>query len=151
MNEAPDIYIVNLPPEARELLADNGIDLVTTLREEGLEVSRGPRPEDVPLPEGRKDVVLVLMATGLTASMIATGIAKVLDAIGRNRKFLVSEKKRVPVLDGTGKVVTDAAGAPLLYWTEVPRVIESTQTVQDKSTISAKVPTLLEFTVKSGR
>jgi hypothetical protein len=145
-------YIISLPPEAQELLVDNGVDLVRALQNEGLGVTRGALPTTAaPVGEGGKEVVLTLLAVGLTASLVAAGVAKVLDALGRNRKFLVAEHQLVPVLDGKGQPVKDAAGQPVLYWSEQNRLVEAAQTAQDKSkfTVEAR-PTLLKFSVGSG-
>jgi hypothetical protein len=132
-------------------LFDNGVDLVRALQNDGLGVTRGALPTTAaPVGEGGKEVVLTLLAVGLTASLVAAGVAKVLDALGRNRKFLVAEHQ-LPVLDCKGQPVKDAAGQPVLYWTEQNRLVEAAQTAQDKSkfTVEAR-PTLLKFSVGSG-
>ena len=148
-------YILSLPLEAQELLDENGVDVVRALQDEGLAVARGALPAGAMGPgadgDGGKEVVLTLLAVGLTASLIAAGVAKVLDALGRNRKFLVTEHNLVPVLDGYGQPVKDAAGQPVLYWSAQPRLVEATQTTQDSSRLSAELrPTLLKFSVSSG-
>ncbi len=75
-----------------------------------------------------------------------------LDALGRNKKFLVTEHELVPVLDGKGKPVNGAAGKPVMYWSEKNRLIEAQQTTQDRSTVSGEVrPTLLKFSLSSGK
>jgi hypothetical protein len=143
---APNTYVISLPQEAQGLLAENRMDLVDTLRTDGLDVKRGSLPAGAPAPEGGKEVIITLVAIGLTASI------KILDALGRNQKFLVTEHELAPVLDRTGKPVKNAAGEPVMYWLEKKRLVEATQVTQDKSTVSGEIsPTMVKFSVSSGK
>jgi hypothetical protein len=145
-------YVISLPQEAQELLVDNGVDLVAALRSDGLNVNRGPVPTGVSAFEGGKEVVLTLLAVGLTAPIVASAVAKILDALGRNKKFLVTEHELAPVLDTAGKPINDAAGDPVMYWSEKKRLVEASQVTQDKGAISAEVrPTMLKFSVSGGK
>jgi hypothetical protein len=150
--ESTQTYVIALPTEAQGLLADNGIDLVAALREEGLNVNRAALPANAPAPDGGKEVVLTLLAVGLTVSMVASGIAKILDALGRNRKFLVTEHTLEPIFDATGAPLKNAAGQPCFQWSDKKRLIEATQTTQDKGSITAEAgPSLLRFSITSGK
>jgi hypothetical protein len=145
-------YIVALPPDADRLLADNGVDLVAALREVGVPVRRTPIPRAVPLAEGTKEVLLAIVGVGITASLVASGIAKILDALGRNKKYLVSQKKLVPVLDREGKLVKDAKGKPAMYWTKETRLLEAKQTGQELGKTDIEVrPTMIKFSSTSGK
>jgi hypothetical protein len=145
--------ILDLPMDAQRLLADNGIDLIRALRDSGLEIKRSTPSAAVPHAEGGKEPVLAILAVGVTASLIAAGVAKILDALGRNKKFLVTEYELLPVAGRDGKTVRDASNNPVLYWSEKKRLLEATQIAQDRSTSSLDVhvgPTLLKFSTKSG-
>lgn len=147
---AINTYVVTLPSAVQALLAENDVDLATALRADGLEVERAALPTGAPAPEG-KEVVLVLAAAGLGAALLSNGIVKILDAIGRNKKFLVTEHELVPALDKKGKPVKDKSGEPVMYWKAKKRLIEARQTAQGKDAIAAEVrPTMLKFSVKSG-
>jgi hypothetical protein len=149
---APETYVISLPQEAQGLLAENGIDLIAALRTDGLEVNRGSLPAGTLPEEGGKEIILALVAVGLTATMVASGITKILDALGRNKKFLVTEHELTPVLDGEGKPIKNATGQPVMFWAEKKRLVEATQVTQGKSAISAEVhPTMLKFTASSGK
>jgi hypothetical protein len=149
--EASPPYVIDLPQELEDSLKENGVDLVAALRDEGLDVRRGPVPEGAPIEKGGKAVLLTLLVAGVTASMLASAIAKVLDSISRNKKYLVTEDVLLPVVDGSGKPVKDADGQATMYWAERSKLIESTQVTQDKSNLMAEVrPTRLTFKLKSG-
>jgi len=150
--KTPSTVVVNLPPDADRLLAENGIDLVAALKESGLAVRRVPVPKDAPKPEGTKEVLLALAGIGVTVSLVASGISKVLDALGRNKKYLVSQRKLMPVLDGKGKPVCDAKGQPLTYWATEKQLLEAKQTTEGRGKMSLEVrPTLLKFSSASGK
>jgi hypothetical protein len=145
-------FVITLPPDAQRQLADNGVDIVVALKESGLAVRRAPIPKGVPAVEGTKEVILAIVGIGVTASLIATGITKVLDALGRNKKYLVSQKKLVPVLDGKGTPVKDAKGEPVMYWASETQLLEAKQTAQGAGRIAVEVgPTMLKFSSTSGK
>jgi hypothetical protein len=141
---------VTLPSAVQALLAENGVDLAAALRADGLDVKRAALPAGAPAPEG-KEVMLVLAAAGLGAALLSTGIVKIIDALGRNKKVLVTEHELVPVLDNKGNPVKHKGGEPVMYWKATKRLIEAKQTAQGKGAIEAEVgPTMLKFSVKSG-
>jgi hypothetical protein len=124
--------IVSLSPEAIGLLADNGLDLLTVLRQQGVEVQRGEWPEDGPPREsGTKSTELVILASAAAAPMIAVAIARIFDAIGRNRRPVVMERKYEPALDAEGQPIRDADGNPVMKWTETEKPASApTETTQ---------------------
>lgn len=146
------MLVIELPEEAKQLLVENGVDLIAALRESGFNVMRSPSAPPVPATTGGKEVVLTIVAVGIAATLVSTGIAKILDALGRNKKFIATEYLLAPVVDASGRSVYDAAGQPVLYWTEKKQLIEAQQTVQDKSAIELDAePKLLKFSMKSGK
>jgi hypothetical protein len=145
-------FVIALPPDADRLLADNDVDLIAALKEVGVPVRRAPTPKGVPPADGTKEVILAIVGVGVTATLVATGIAKVLDALGRNKKYLVSQQKLVPVLDSKGKPIKDATGKPVMYWTEETRLLEAKQTTQALGKTDVQVrPTMIKFTSISGK
>jgi hypothetical protein len=144
-------FVIAFSPDLRGLLEDNGINITAALRDAGVQVHRTAQPVAISEEEGGKEVVLTLLAVGLTAWMLAAAITKILDAVGRNKKILVTERELRPVLDGANIVVRGADGEPLMYWAEEHRLLEAQQAAQDKSKISAEIrPTMLKFSVSSG-
>ncbi len=145
------MLVIELPDEAKQLLAESEVDLIAALRESGVDVTRSPSAPPVPATPGGKEVTLTILAVGVGATLVATGIAKILDALGRNKKFIATEHVLAPVVDGSGRPMHDAAGQPILYWTEKKQLIEAKQTAQDKSNLALEAgPKLLKFSLKSG-
>lgn len=142
--------VIELPDEANQLLAENGVDLIAALCESGINVTRSPSTPPFPAKTGGKEVALTIVAVGVAATLVAAGIAKILDALGRNRKVVVTELVLVPVVDGSGKPVHDAAGQPVMFWAEKTRLIDAKQTTQDKGILALEAgPKLLKFSLKS--
>jgi hypothetical protein len=143
-------YFLELPTELKAMLADNEVDLVAELRKGGLDVQRSLKPS--PVSDGGKEVVLAITAIGLTAVAVASGIAKVIDALGRNKKMKATERKLEPALDASGRPIRDAKGNPVMKWSETERMVEATQTTQDKTAIDANVggESLLRFSIRNG-
>jgi hypothetical protein len=144
-------YVVSLPGEAQELLAENGMDLVSVLHEQGLIVQATSLPEDLPNRTGEKEILLMLIGVALTAQALAAAISKVLDALARNKKFLVTESDLLPVLNDSGEPVKNTAGEPITYWSERKRILEPSRSDQDKTKTELELkPTLLKFSIESG-
>ena len=149
MNEKQTL-VIELPDEAKQLLTENGVDLITALRESGLDVTRSPSAPPVPVAEGGKEVALTIIAVGVAVTLVANGIVKILDALGRNKKFIWTEHGLATVLDASGRPVYDAAGQPVLYPTEKTHLIEAKPTAQGKdSTVVEARPYLLKISLKS--
>jgi hypothetical protein len=87
----PQTVIVSLSPEAAQLLADNSIDLLSELNKQGLEVSRGSRPKDLRQNPSTKSIELIILASAVATPLVASAIARVIDAVGRNRKAVVTD------------------------------------------------------------
>jgi len=141
--------VIELPSEAQRLLAENRVDLVSALREQNLDVRRAANPTAVPTSMGGKEAMLTILAIGVTTTLIATAVSKILDALGRNKKVLVKEYELRSAVDDSGAPLRDASsGQPVLYWSEKNRLVEATQITQDKSTTSFEAgagPLLLKF------
>jgi hypothetical protein len=149
-----ETIIIELSLEDQRLLVENSVDIVSALRKVGLNVVRAPQPPGMPFSDGGKEPVLTILAIGVTVSLVASGIVKILDALGRNKKTIVTEHELVPVADRLGKPIKDEAGKPVLYWSEKKRLIEAKETTQDKSNsvLAAHAgPIFLKFSTKSGQ
>src|SRR6267154_591915 len=113
---------VSLSSDVQELLADNRIDLVDELRNLGVEVAKG----DVAAPhtdEGgsAKEVTLVILASAAAFSAVCIGVARIIDALGRNKKVIVTEQECVPMRDESGAILRDKNGLPRMSWVKKSR------------------------------
>jgi hypothetical protein len=125
--------------EVQELVAENSVDLEQELRQVGLDVSQGFVANPESQPEGsERDVILVLLAAGVTTLLLASSIAKVIDAIGRNRKLIVEEVTLAPATNDKGDVLHDSNGSPLRCWKKIERIVESSQTTQDATKLTVE-------------
>jgi hypothetical protein len=91
-----EIVSVVLSPEANKLLSENEIDLLGKMKTEGLDVNRTARPSWLPHPEpGSKSVELIILASAAAAPMVATAIARIIDAVARSqrKKSKVTQEK----------------------------------------------------------
>ena len=100
-------YLVELSSDAQAVLADNAIDIIRELQREGIDVRRGALPEKVPSEEGGKEILLVLLAGSVSAYVIASAVTKILDSLGRNKKYLATRQILSSVLDEAGNPVKD--------------------------------------------
>ncbi|PCR94572.1 hypothetical protein CP336_19610 [Pseudomonas fluorescens] len=83
--------IVSLTPEVVALLNDNELDLLTELRRQRLDVKRSSWPDALePFESGAKSVELVILASAAAAPMIASAIARIIDALSRAKKATVT-------------------------------------------------------------
>ena len=79
---------ISLSSDVAQLLADNGIDLLTELQRQRLDVTRGGPSTPTVTSTGSKSAELVILASAAAAPMIGTGIARVIDALGRYRAIV---------------------------------------------------------------
>jgi hypothetical protein len=84
------MFVVDLSPEVVQLLTENQIDLLAELKKQGLDVTRGSRPPELPQPSGTKSVELLILASAVATPFVASAIARVVDAVGRNRRAVVT-------------------------------------------------------------
>src|SRR6266478_6663772 len=122
-----NLLFLELTPEIRELLEDNKIDLEQEIRRGGLDVRRASASNPSPEARTAKDIFLALtiVSAGATASLVGIAVAKILDAVGRNRKVFVTESELRPVVDRHGHAMFEANGKPLVFWAETHRLIEA--------------------------
>jgi hypothetical protein len=114
------VYL-DLPADIKAAL--RGVDLETALREEGIEagVEYGPLPGAVP-KEAERELALIIIAAGVTATLIGKAIAKIIDARS-HRPVTYTEKVSRPVVKD-GKVVMDKHGKPVMETVETTKVHE---------------------------
>jgi hypothetical protein len=131
---------VFLAPEVQRLLAENEVDLIASLRKQGLDAERKYSTD--PAAFGReqtRDIHLVILASGASFYAISMGIAHILDALGRNRKVVVKGQKCIPVVSPEGEIVRDPHGKPILQWVEDSHLLEARQTGQDQSSLKVSI------------
>ena len=98
-----ETFLVELSRDVRELVDTSRTDLVEELRSIGLDVTYGSG-HDPTLPRGSKEIALVIIAVATAAPMVATAIARVVDALGRNKSD-VKTKRLVRSTAADGSVV----------------------------------------------
>src|SRR4051812_30759472 len=92
------LYIA-LSDEVQQLVAENDIRLVDALQQDGIPITRTQAPVVGPSREaGLKSPELIILTSAAAVPLIATGIARIIDALGRNRRHLVTGKAWKPVL-----------------------------------------------------
>lgn len=124
---------LSLSPEAQRLLADNEVDLFQQIRREGLAVQRTEPPETGPvLIAGSKAVELVILVSAVAAPLVASAVSRIIDAIGRNQRAVVTNKIWTSVLGPDGKPILDASGKPVMEWKETHQLLEPQQTTQEQ-------------------
>ena len=90
-----ELIVVNLSSEVNDLLNYNGLNILQELRRQGLEVERGERPINLqPHEKGTKGVELIILASAVAAPLVGSAVANVLDAIGRNRRPVITVAER---------------------------------------------------------
>ncbi len=149
--EQKPIFIF-MSDEIQAALNDNGINVVKELRRTGVEVTQDYAPNPATGAGNQKDATLIILAAAPAFASVAWGIARIIDALGRNKKVVVRGKELVPVRDESGNVVRDANKQPVLYWTETAQLIEPSQTPQDSSRVTASLgPQGISFELVSGK
>lgn len=123
-----DLIYIFLPEEAQALLADNQIDLVRALDEQGVKCTTTYLSDPAAAGQDKsRSLTLAILAAGISVSMISTGIARILDAIGRNKKFRGKQLRCGPAIDGQGDVIRDKDGQVVMAWEDNDRLIEASQ------------------------
>jgi hypothetical protein len=127
-----------LSDEALDLVNENGIDLVAELCKQGLDVKRG-QVANPAAQAGEKEATLVILAIGLAAPLVGIGIAKVIDAIGRNKRAVVMDRRCVPVLDQQGNLVRKPDGQVAMQWEEISKLLEPKQGQEQKLQVDGEL------------
>ena len=155
-NALPGRLFISLSPAVTEVLADEQLDLVHEIRDRlrpfGIQVRRdGSHVELESKGSREKEPATILVAAGLTAAAVGWAVSQVLDAIGRNKKVVVTERRIQPVIDAAGNAVRSKDGAPVLYVSEEARLIETVH-APNTSEVRAELggDRLLKFELKSG-
>ena len=131
-----------ISPEIEEVFADNGVDVISILREEELDVQRGKAIARVSAASGLKEPVSIILASAFVISVLTPIITKAITALS-GKQVLVTERILAPVETSDGKVVCDAEGNPILQWIDKTSIVESG--VRSTDTVSANVETPLGF------
>jgi hypothetical protein len=110
--EPLEIY-VELSAAAERALADNGLSLEEIVRRAAAEATFRYEASPAGSGSGRdKDVVTIILASGVAAGLIAHGISRVLATI-LNRPQMTEVEEFVAVTDANGAPVRDSSGRPV--------------------------------------
>jgi hypothetical protein len=93
----------------------------------------------------KRDIVLILIAVGITAELVSGAITRVLDAVSRNKHATMKEIHYKPALDGQGKPIYD--NGQLIYEiSEKPGPAPAGETSNTK----VSIPKVVEFELSIG-
>lgn len=145
MEEKTQVFVF-ISPEVQETLADNAVDLIDLINQEGVQVKRGfAQNPSKDRDSAYKEPTSVILASAALVLALAPIIKKVISALS-HKEVLVNEMVLVPVEDSSGNVVRDNSGNPILHWIRKTKIIESSKEPQDISDISVKGPFGFELT-----
>lgn len=132
-------------PEIEELLADNQINLVELLKQEGIQVDKGfAKNPTITAASGQKEPTGVLLGTAAIILALTPILSKTITAVSR-KDVVVHELVCVPVEDSNGNVIQDGSGAPVLQWVTQARLLESSNSTDSKTQILLKGPVGFEI------
>jgi hypothetical protein len=147
--EGQQEIFVFLSPEVQELLADNQVDLVDLLRQEGVTVQRGFAQDPTTSADaGHKEPVTIILASAALVVALTPLLTKLIEELS-HEAVLVTEQVLVPVEDSQGNVVHDNAGKPVLHWVERPRIVESERQPREETAVDIKGPLGITIGYKS--
>jgi hypothetical protein len=140
---------LDLSPDVKDAL--RGVDLAAELKREGIEVQveYGRLPTAGPQQERTREVALILLAAGVTAALIGSAIAKIIDARSR-RPVTVTERRMVPARDSTGNEIRDGQGNQVFEEHTLITETENKHAPQEKSSIEVGFGSILTFKMSSG-
>ena len=133
------VVLITLSSEIQKLLDDNEVHLIRSLGQQGINATRSEIPKSGPPPEpGLKSPELAILVSAVSVPLIASGIARIIDAIGRNRRAVATARTWKPVLGQDGKPIIDSAGNVVMGWEETPTLLEPKQTRQEALSVETK-------------
>jgi hypothetical protein len=102
------------------VLAENDVQLLDALRNQGLDVSRAARrpPNAPPLSSGEKGAELLILCSAGAAPLIAAAVVRVLEGLGIGRKAVVTERSWTAAYDTDGKPMVNRDGSVVMEWRE---------------------------------
>jgi hypothetical protein len=131
--------LISLSPEIQKLLADNEVQLIRMLNQEGVKAKQSEYPQSGPARQsGLKSPELIILVSAISIPLVASAIARIIDAIGRNRRAVVVARAWKPVLGQDGKPLTDSGGKTLMAWEETPTLLEPAQVKQEALSVETK-------------
>jgi hypothetical protein len=122
MTEQP-VY-VTYSEEVRSVLAKADLDMPKLVRDElakeGVKghVKLAPDPTNAGGEE--RDVFLLILAAGVTASLVGSAVARVIDAVSQRHRASMVEQDLHIALDGQGKPIRDRGGNPVYNTSSKP-------------------------------
>ncbi len=148
---ADPIY-VKVSEEVRQLLVQNKVDLErgirTALKDKGFDVTPQWEPDPLAAGQQKRDVILVILAAGVTATLVGTAVSKIIDAISKGKHATMTERQIRPALDGKGQPIRDRDGNPVFESNEKPGAPPPIgETSRTQVSVGGK---LLQFDLSSG-
>ena len=116
------IYI-HLDDEVSKIISQHKIDLGGAVKAELSQQGFSVRTKLAPDPtstEPDRELVLAILAGAAAASLVASAVAKVIDALSRNKHVDYTEETLTPALDGKGNAIRDNKGNPVYTKTTKP-------------------------------
>jgi hypothetical protein len=139
---------ISASAEVDEVLADNGTDIITLLRKEGIEVQRGISTVATPEDSGLKEPVTIILATAALIATLTPVITKAINALSR-KQIVITTTVLAPVETSDGRVVCDADGNPILQRVEKTEILEGATRPADSMSVSIETPIGLKFSFKA--
>ena len=145
MKDQTQIFLFT-SPDIKEVLADNKIDLVEILKQEGIQLSQEFAKDPTENVKSRdREATAVILASAALILAITPILSKVIAALS-HKKVIVKELVCIPVEDSGGNVMKNYHGEPILQWVERTRLLESSEEMRSDTKISLKGPVGLEIT-----
>ncbi len=107
-----------LSDDLQKTLAEKEVDLRDLLAETGqpLEIRFGADPAAA--DAGTKEPATIIVASAAVIAALTPVLIELIRSITR-RDPVIRERRLVPVSDGKGNIVSNAAGEPILHWVDV--------------------------------
>lgn len=142
--EERDTFIyITLSPATQKLFDENEVDLLKVLQREGIAAGRSPAPASGPEPDRElKSTELIILVPSVAVPLVAAGISRIIDAIGRNVRPVVKARSWKPAVTKDGKPILDASGNPKMAWEETPTLLEPKETREEIAKVKPKAKIL---------
>lgn len=120
---ADEPIYVTYSEEVRRALAQSDVDIAARVRDElagnGIQGRVELAPDPTSTSEDR-DLVLLILAAGVTVSLVGSAVARVIDAVSQRNRASMEEKDLQVALDRDGKVIRDRSGNPVYNTSSKP-------------------------------
>lgn len=143
-------FYLKFSPEMNKLIRKDKVGIEARLRDELKKSGHDASFTYAPVPGSKsedRDLVLLLLAAGLTTTLISTAVSRVITAIAGAKQAQMKETYVRPALDGKGRAIVDKDGQPVFEKTEKPGLQGLNQPT---STTKASFAKILDFQLTTG-